>query len=130
MKLQSLMWKNLALEKSAEFFREKETKDKIKNLIQEALKSVGITDAQFSIEHPTDLKMGDYSTNAGIKTGKAKEIYEHLAVQPPSWLEKVELAGPGFINFYLSKEFYRESLKEIMKEARVSERASTQKASR
>src|SRR3990167_11515970 len=89
-------------------------KEKLENLIREALKSLNIETNDFVVEHPTDLTMGDYSTNAGIKTGKAKEIYEHLAVQPPSWLEKVELAGPGFINFYLSKEFYRESLKEII----------------
>lgn len=89
-------------------------REEIRKVIEDALKELGITDVEFVVEHPTDLKMGDYSTNVGIKTGKAKEIYEHLAVQPPSGVEKIELAGPGFINFYLSKEFYKNSLKEII----------------
>lgn len=91
-----------------------EIKDKIKKLINETLKSVGVEQAEFVVEHPTDLKMGDYSTNVGIKTGKAKEILTHLEVGLPSVVERVELAGPGFINFYLSKEFFKESLQEII----------------
>lgn len=86
----------------------------LENLINEALKSLGLEANDFVVEHPTDLKMGDYSTNVGIKTGKAKEIFTHLEAQPPSGVERVELAGPGFINFYLSKEFFKNSLKEIV----------------
>jgi arginyl-tRNA synthetase len=88
-------------------------KKEIENLIKEALRSLGI-EAEFTVEHPTDLKMGDYSTNVGIKTGKAKEIFAHLETKFPSEVERVELAGPGFINFYLSKEFFAASLNEII----------------
>lgn len=88
----------------------------IRKLIKQALKSLDMEVEDFVVEHPTDLKMGDYSTNVGIKTGKAKEIYKHLAVKPPSGVERTELAGPGFINFYLSKEFFKDSLKEILEE--------------
>ncbi|MBI2086830.1 MAG: arginine--tRNA ligase [Candidatus Zambryskibacteria bacterium] len=86
----------------------------IRTFVERALKKLGITETEFVVEHPTDLKMGDYSTNVGIKTDKAKEIFNHLAVQPPSGVERVDLAGPGFINFYLSKEFFKENLKEII----------------
>jgi arginyl-tRNA synthetase len=86
----------------------------IRKAIQEALGSLGLGSVDFVVEHPADLKMGDYSTNAGIKTGKAKEILAHLAVRQPSGVEKVELAGPGFINFYLSQDFFKESLGEIV----------------
>lgn len=89
-------------------------KNKIENLIKEALESAGIAETSFVVEHPADLKMGDYSTNVGIKTGKTELIFSHLGVQLPSEVERVELAGPGFINFYLSKEFFRNSLKEII----------------
>ena len=89
-------------------------KEKLTNLIKETLKSLGLKAVDFVVEHPVDLKMGDYSTNVGIKTGKAKEIITHLEVEPPSGVERMELAGPGFINFYLSKEFFRESLREII----------------
>lgn len=68
----------------------------------------------FSIEHPADAKLGDYSTNAGIKSGKAKEIFEYLNAHKPEFVERIELAGPGFINFFLSKEFFKQSLREIV----------------
>lgn len=83
----------------------------IENLITESLKELGLETVKFSVEHPTDLKMGDYSTNVGIVTGKAKEIVEVLKKTRPNF--EIELAGPGFINFRLPKEFFAESLKEI-----------------
>lgn len=86
----------------------------IRKLIKEALKSLDLEVGDFVVEHPADLKMGDYSTNAGIKIGKAKEIREYLDKNKPEGVERVELAGPGFINFYLSKEFFKESLEEII----------------
>jgi len=89
-------------------------KENIEKLIKEALKSVDLEAGAFVVEHPTDLKMGDYSTNVGIKTGKAKEIITHLEAEPPSGVEKMELAGLGFINFYLSKKFFKESINEII----------------
>ena len=90
-------------------------KEDIEKLIKETLKSLDLKVVDFVVEHPVDLKMGDYSTNVGIKTGKAKEIITHLEAQPPSGVERMELAGPGFINFYLSKEFFKNSLEEIIK---------------
>ena len=91
-------------------------KEKIDNLIKEALLSLGIEAGGFIVEHPTDLKMGDYSANVGIKTGKAHEIYTALrqAQGDFDFIEKIEIAEPGFINFYLSKEFFKQSLGEII----------------
>src|SRR3989344_335044 len=89
-------------------------KDKISKLIKEALNSLDIEGGDFVVEHPSDLKMGDYSTNVGIKTGKAEAILNHLEAQLPSGVERVELAGARFINFYLSKEFLKNSLEEII----------------
>ena len=92
--------------------------EEIRKSIDGALKVLGLESAGFVVEHPSDLKMGDYSTNAGIKTGKAKEIFAHLDTPCPSGVERVELAGPGFINFYLSKEFFAKSLEKIIKEGK------------
>lgn len=90
--------------------------EKIKSLIQEALKSVDIEGVSFVVEHPTDLKMGDYSTNVAIKfQNKKDEIFAYINAHKPAEIEKVELAGPGFINFFLSKEFFKDSLGAIIK---------------
>jgi len=88
--------------------------DKLKKLISEALLSVGSEGKPFVLEHPQRLAFGDYSTNAGIVSGKAKEIADYIEAHKPEEIEKVEVKA-GFINFYLSKDFIAESLKEIIK---------------
>jgi len=89
-------------------------KKEIEKLVKEALDSLGIEAGGFVVEHPTDSKMGDYTTNAAIKYGHKEEILRYIETNKPEGVERVELAGPGFINFYLSREFFKESLKEII----------------
>lgn len=89
-------------------------KEKLQSIITEALKSLSLESAGFSVEHPTDLKMGDYSTNVAIKYGHKDEIVRYIVQNKPEGIEKIELAGLGFINFYLSKEFFKKSLEEII----------------
>ncbi|HAQ02474.1 arginine--tRNA ligase [Candidatus Nomurabacteria bacterium RIFOXYC2_FULL_36_8] len=102
-------------------------KDKIQKQIKEALKNLGIhEDVSFSVEHPTDFKNGDYSANVAMVCAKQqkinpKELAEKIVLelkglpkQGFGGIEKIEVAGPGFINFYLSREFFTESVKEIL----------------
>src|SRR3989344_1072589 len=89
--------------------------EKLRNLIKRSLESLDIAVEDFSVEHPTNLKMGDYSTNVAIKYGHKEEIVRYIVQNKPEWVEKIELAGPGFINFYLAKVFLKESLEEIIK---------------
>lgn len=88
----------------------------IRKLIKQALKSLDMEAEDFVVEHPSDLEMGDYSTNVGIKTAKAKEIFGALRQAQGDFISEIKLAGPGFINFYLSREFFKDSLKEILEE--------------
>jgi arginyl-tRNA synthetase len=87
--------------------------EKLTQLIKEALSSLGIEGKNFVVEHPQRLAFGDYSTNAGIVSGKAKEIADYIEAHKPEEIEKVEIKA-GFINFYLSKEFLAQSLQEII----------------
>ncbi len=89
-------------------------KDTLQHLITETLDSLGLEAGDFVIEHPTDLKMGDYSTNVAIKYGRGEEIVKALRQAQGDFIDEIKLAGPGFINFYLSKEFFKESLKKII----------------
>lgn len=97
--------------------------DKIKNLIKETLKNFGIDDVEVILEHPADLKMGDYSTNIAMVLAKrqktnpkvlAEKIVEEINKNLPKEVSKVEAAGAGFINFYLSESFFNESINEII----------------
>ncbi len=75
----------------------------------------------FSVEVPADRKNGDYSTNAAMVNAKvfrlppikiAQAIVESISLEG-TYFEKVEIAGPGFINFFLSDIYYADVLFEI-----------------
>lgn len=99
----------------------------IKNLIRDALKNLNIEASVISLEHPEDLKNGDYSTNIALAIAKSiernpKELAEKIIEQilrlnVDKNIEKVEIAGPGFINFHLSRNFFAKSVEEILSQA-------------
>ncbi|ETB63934.1 TPA: arginine--tRNA ligase [Candidatus Nomurabacteria bacterium] len=102
-------------------------KNIIEQKIKEALKKIGINEEiNFNVEHPEDFKNGDYSTNVAMICAKqlksnpgilAEKIVLELKGLPKQGfgeIEKIEVAGPGFINFYLSREFFTEKVKEIL----------------
>jgi len=74
------------------------------------------------IEVPKEKTYGDYATSVALvlakKLGKnpvevAREIISKIGKQ--KFIEKIEVAGSGFINFYLSQDFFIEKVKEILK---------------
>ncbi|MBP6884051.1 MAG: arginine--tRNA ligase [Candidatus Pacebacteria bacterium] len=96
---------------------------KIKNLIEDSLKNLEIEKVDFAVEHPEDFKNGDYSTNIAMVCAKnlktnpkqlAEKIKDELEKNLPDEIEKVEVAGAGFINFYLSRKFFSGSVEEIL----------------
>ena len=91
-------------------------REKIKKIIQNAIEE----DINFNIEVPKEKKFGDYSTNAAmVLTKKFKKNPREIAskiiekIERESIFEEIELAGPGFINFFISKEAWNKLLKEI-----------------
>ncbi len=112
------------------------------NLIQEAREQVGALtqkayecaaaegllpgDAQVraAVDIPKDSKNGDYATSfalAGAKQLKlppqkvAQVLLENIELEG-SFFDKVEIAGPGFLNFYLSASWYGKVLAAIEEE--------------
>lgn len=75
----------------------------------------------FAIDRTRSKEHGDFATNAALVLSKplglpprelAKAIVEHL---PPSrHIEKVDIAGPGFINFTLSRSCLLGTLKRVL----------------
>jgi len=97
----------------------------IKKSIQEAFQNLDLEVADVHLEHPTDFKHGDISSNIAMvvakKTGKnpkklAEEIVQYIKQNKPDEIERVEVAGSGFINFYFSRKFFTDSINEILKE--------------
>lgn len=75
----------------------------------------------FIIEKPANSANGDFSANvalAGARAFKkapraiAESIVGNLDLEG-TLFEKVEIAGPGFLNFYLSQQYYTEIIKDI-----------------
>ncbi len=81
--------------------------EKIKNWIRETLKIEG----DFLLTHPKDIKNGDYAFFSSSVDGK--EYLEKLKKHKLAEIEKVEAVG-RFINFYLSRKFFAESIEEIL----------------
>jgi arginyl-tRNA synthetase len=85
----------------------------------DALRAAGTLPADlpspdFVVERPKERSHGDFSTNAAMLQAKAaktnpRAIAQALVAALPASedVAKVDIAGPGFINFYLSPEAYR-----------------------
>ena len=98
--------------------------NQIRNLIKDALENLEIEVNSIVLEHPADLKMGDHSTNIAMMVAKGikanpkelaeKIVTEILRLNTDKNIEKVEAAGSGFINFFLSRKFFSQSIEEIL----------------
>lgn len=102
-------------------------KEQIKNLIEKSVRSLysDIQDKEiyFTVEHPADLSHGDYSSNVSLILSKKlglspKEVAEKIILEInkslPENILKVNIAGPGFINFYFKNDFFLENIKKII----------------
>lgn len=93
--------------------------------ILDVLEQMNITtDVRIIFEKPKQEIHGDLTTNIALTLAKplgknprtiAQDIVSHIDTQS-SEITKIEIAGPGFINFYLSDSFYTENLTSILKQ--------------
>ena len=77
---------------------------------------------EIKIEIPKDVKNGDYSTNIAMVLTKiakrnpreiAQAIVDHLDASK-AHVKKVDIAGPGFINFYLDNQYLTDIIPEAI----------------
>ena len=99
----------------------------IKKIIEDSCQVLGLPKANFVIEHPENTDFGDFSTNISLVLSKqvgknprelAGVISGEISKNLPNTISKVEVAGPGFINFYLSKEFFVSELKNVLEKGK------------
>lgn len=106
-------------------------KSQIKKLITQGVKEVFPNVERtmgFSVEVPNNEKFGDYSSNAAMVLAKElkmspMEVAEKFKTQISKiktitqnlkLFNQIEVAKPGFINFYLSPEYLQKELKNIL----------------
>ena len=99
--------------------------NKLKDMIVSAIKDIfsyQIEQDDIVIEIPKDKQYGDYSSNVAMRLAKvlrnsplkiAAEMVKELT-KNDAFFEKVEVAGPGFINFTLKNDQITDVLKVVL----------------
>jgi arginyl-tRNA synthetase len=91
-------------------------------VLAEALETLGVSPLpEIDVEVPKAESHGDISTPVAMGLSKQlrrapKKIAEEIiaAIGGKNIFEKIEIAGPGFINFTFTKEYLHESLKKLL----------------
>jgi arginyl-tRNA synthetase len=102
----------------------KDAKAQLFSIIEAARKEIcgDIDLPQFNIEIPADTTHGDFATNAALCSAKAmksnpRKLAEEFTTKinlMDSLFDRFEIAGPGFINFFLSDRFYTQTVCEVI----------------
>ncbi|MCH5314504.1 MAG: arginine--tRNA ligase [Eubacterium sp.] len=99
-------------------------REKLTIAVKSAIEAGDLPEAeipQFNIEVPANKDNGDYSSNiamAGARVFRkapvmiADAIVKHIDLSD-TLFERAEIAGPGFLNFFLSQSYYSEILKDV-----------------
>ncbi len=93
--------------------------------VSRALSSMGIDldSASVHLERPARRDHGDWSTNAALVNAKAlrqpprqlaEDLAERIRSDPPPHLQRVEVAGPGFVNLHLTPGWLYDTLTEVV----------------
>ncbi len=98
--------------------------EKLKIALEKAAASLGLEAASNTIviERSRDTAHGDYSTNLAMRlakqAGKAPRDLAALLAEKiqEEAVEKIEIAGPGFINFFMKKDALQNVIAKIIEE--------------
>ncbi|PJZ01524.1 arginine--tRNA ligase [Bacillus vallismortis] len=102
-------------------------KDVLKEEIKTAVLKAGLAEESqipnVVLETPKDKTHGDYSTNMAMQLARvakkaprqiAEEIVAHFDKGKAS-IEKLDIAGPGFINFYMNNHYLTKLIPSVLK---------------
>lgn len=98
--------------------------ENIKKHLKQIIIDMGCEDALLNIalEEPKEKINGDYSTNCAMQLAKefrkspkiiAQEIVEKFHKEEYN-VERIEIAGPGFINFFMDNHYLTQIIQDVM----------------
>lgn len=105
-------------------------KEEILKVIKESLDSLGFpgipagNDVEFEVSVPKKKEFGDFSTNAALVIGSmtggnprevAQHVVEAIEGLRCGFIERLDIAGPGFINFFVNETLLESGLREILR---------------
>ncbi|MCU1354130.1 MAG: arginyl-tRNA synthetase [Acidimicrobiales bacterium] len=102
-------------------------RDALATAVRDALGALGVDPLPevVNLERPGRREHGDWSTNVALATAKradrnprelAQQLADHLTAHPPAHVERVDIAGPGFVNFHLRPTWLHELLATVVTE--------------
>ena len=93
----------------------------IQEALHKALVHCGVSNPEPVLEFPAELEHGDFATNVALAYskqlgGNPRSLAEEIvtAMGTIVGVSKIEIAGPGFINFHLAPEYFDASIKNIL----------------
>jgi arginyl-tRNA synthetase len=107
--------------------------DAIRAELERVAAGFGADGLEFVLERPRDAGHGDLATNLAMVLAKrervkprdmAAQVVERLQF-PPSIVSRTEIAGPGFINFWLAETQLAGAVATILQQGRDYGRAAT-----
>lgn len=96
----------------------------LENILKNAVADSGFSNVKIQFDVPKEEKFGDLSSNAALLIAKenklqprkaAEEIVKNLKFDEET-IARVEIAGPGFINFFISDTYFKKILPSILKQ--------------
>ncbi|MCS6990107.1 MAG: arginine--tRNA ligase [Chloroherpetonaceae bacterium] len=108
-------------------------KDILISEIRRALAEIGVEPTrEIVIEKPSDEKFGDASSNVAMTLARElkknpRQIAQDLVAKfkfNPEHIERVDVAGGGFINFYFSKTLLQQTVRHILEQGELFGRSS------
>ncbi len=95
-------------------------RDKIKISLIEILEKLGIENPKIELEHPEDILHGDFSTNIALVYAKELKINPKVlaekiinSIGDIENIERIEIAGIGFINFRIKDSYFFNNILKI-----------------
>jgi arginyl-tRNA synthetase len=94
----------------------------IRQAIDRALLLIGVAVTPYAIEHPGDMTHGDYASNVAMAHAKhagmnprvlAESIQNHIS-GTLDMVKEISIAGPGFLNFTLKREYFASVTQDIL----------------
>lgn len=99
-------------------------RDALAGHLRSALADAGIQPpAEIGLERPARREHGDWSSNVALVCAKAagrkprelaQQLVDALIAAPPPHVDRVELAGPGFLNFHLRHSWLHDELRAVI----------------
>ena len=100
-------------------------REALASAVREALAALAVEPLpeRVDLERPARKEHGDWSTNVALATAKkagrnprelAGQLVDHLSSNLPPHVERVEIAGPGFVNFHLAPTWLHSVMAEVV----------------